>query len=286
MDAGCRPLSQQWRTSTCTDKITKGEGPTQRREFFVHICSAPVGSCKAVDSEDTFAFHTDVVRLLEVNDFRNRLWLWWQTGVAKADFEAFKARRGKQAVGDDEAISFNEDLPEDDDDGRDSQAAKERAVGENLARLKREVSREPLRRKKGAMPRSPRRREVVVRGDNAKKAKKRSSSGSIEKKRRRKSTSRERVRLRPAARSSSSADEKERRKKKRREPSDSPRRANDEKDAKRRKSRMERDRGPYGVGKAISFEKENSDDSLSASADEGFCGGGSGRRSSRKGCNK
>ena len=149
MDAECRPLSQQWRTSTC----------------------------EAVGSEDTFAFHTDVVRLLEVNDFRNRLWLWWQTGVAKADFEAFrkkpvaeeKARRGKQAVGDDEAISFNEDLPEDDDDGRDSQAAKERAVGENLARLKRDVSREPLRRKrerererereKGAMPRSPRRRD-------------------------------------------------------------------------------------------------------------------------------
>ena len=284
MDAGCRPLSQQWRTSACTDKITKGEGSTQRREFFVHIGSAPVGSCKAVDSEDSFAFHTDVVRLLEVNDFRNRLWLWWQTGVAKADFEAFKARRGKQAVGDDEAISFNEDLPEDDDDGRDSQAAKERAVGENLARLKREVSREPLRRKKGAMPRSPRRREVVVRGDNAKKAKKRSSSGSIEKKRRRKSTSRERVRLRPAARSSSSADEKERRKKKRREPPDSPRRANDEKDAKRRKSRMERDRGPYGVGKAISFER-----TVMTPYPHQLMrvfAGGSGRRSSRKGCNK
>lgn len=111
--------------------ITKGEGASQKRGFLVHICEGPIGECKRVDSEDPFAFHTDMVRILELNDFRNR-------------FGALVANR---------------------------------------------------------------------------------------------------------CRSSSSADEKDRKRKKKREPSASPRRRTEEKDAKKRKSRVER-------GKAMDFEKE------------------------------
>ena len=45
-----------------------------------------------MEREDNFSFHTDSVRMLDLNDFKTRRGLWWQTSVAKGDFEAFRKK--------------------------------------------------------------------------------------------------------------------------------------------------------------------------------------------------
>ena len=149
--------------------LDEGPGKTQRREFFIHICAADTKGCRGHEAKDPFAFHTDCIRMLEAADLVNRRAAWWITGVAKADFEAYrkdmvevKKRGATAAGGHDDADVFSLDDEQGRQQGGDTSRAPgeaELAVGEDLRRLKGEVAKEKRKAKKPAREKSPRPRD-------------------------------------------------------------------------------------------------------------------------------
>ena len=69
-----------------------GPGQGQNRNFKIHICHGAIRSCRADDQKDEMAFHPDYLSMLEVKDLAHRKAAWWQTGIAKTDFESFRKR--------------------------------------------------------------------------------------------------------------------------------------------------------------------------------------------------
>ena len=124
---------------------------TQKREFFIHI------------------FQWDHLRMLEVADFRNRRAAWWQTGVTKADFEEHrkklladdKARQAKPHQDDDDVFSLAPQSPVEEGGGLGNLDANEKAIGQDLARLRRDVSRDHRLGKGSRAPKSPKRGTAV-----------------------------------------------------------------------------------------------------------------------------
>ena len=270
--------------------LDEGPGKTQRREFFVHICSAETRSCRGHEGRDPFAFHTDCIRVIETADIVNRRAAWWITGVAKADFEAYRkdlVDAGKKgpagAAGHDDADVFSLD------DGQDRQGGvtprapgeAEKAVGEDLRRLKGEIAKEKRKPRGTAKEGSPRRGEKKADVDPRKKEKKsRSRSKKISKKEGpagRKEQNWFGKKVSPREGSTSSSRGRSRGRKRRRSESGSRDGAGR---GRRRKRSKERDRGPFGIGQLMEFdnEKEEASDSVSDEV-EGFQRGGSDRRS-------
>eukprot|EP00435_Cladocopium_sp_Y103_P041227 s979_g11.t1 len=207
------------------------------------------------------------------------LYAWWQTGVAKDDFEKFRTRlieeerkrKKEKEKGDDEAFSFDDEEPPPEGE-RDVIGDAERGIAKDLSKLKREVSREPLKRKE--ISKKP---QAKARAGGDKR-------DSRDRQKRSRTRSRERGRGRRAAGSGekaerSSEDESDSEKKKKKKRSRSPSRGRDDRKTKKKKARTERDRGPYGVGKAMDFSKDDSGGSGSDSDDPDFRGGGSDKRS-------
>lgn len=270
--------------------LDEGPGKTQRREFFIHICAADTKGCRGHEAKDPFAFHTDCIRMLEAADLVNRRAAWWITGVAKADFEAYrkdmvevKKRGATAAGGHDDADVFSLDDEQGRQQGGDTSRAPgeaELAVGEDLRRLKGEVAKEKRKAKKPAREKSPRprdrkdddsphRKEKKSRSRSKKVAKKDGPAGQKEQNWFGK-------KINPRCKSSSSSRGRSRGNKRKRSRSDS---RDGGGRARRRKRSKECDRGPFGIGKLMEFDKEREDASESVSDDEGFHRGGSDRRS-------
>eukprot|EP00435_Cladocopium_sp_Y103_P051950 s264_g16.t1 len=229
------------------------------------MCSEPVWSCRGVDASDEFSFHTDLVRMLEYDDICTRRAAWRQDGVAKADFEEFRKRllaedkarsRCKAQRRDDvEAVRLEDEGGQDMGVAPDDDVQK-RAIDQNVGRLKREASREPLARCKPIL-RSPKTKERVPGRETREKARRSPFRSRGRAKGSRASGPHEKFWF-GNPRGSTSAGECESKKKKARRRSRSP-------SKKKKKQKVERDCGPGGVGKAMDFDKEQSDDSAADS---------------------
>ena len=219
--------------------------------------------------------------MLEAADLVNRRASWWITGVAKADFEAYRKdiaevkKRGPTAGGGhDDADVFSLD------DGHDQQQGgatprtpgeAEMAVGEDLRRLKGEVAKEKKKSKKPAREKSPRQRDKKDDVSPRRKEKKSRSRSKKVVKRDGPAGQKEQnwfgKKITPRCKSSSSSRGRSREGKRKRSRSDS-REAGGR--ARRRKRSKERDRGPFGIGKLMEFDKDKEDASESVSDEEGF----------------
>ena len=234
-------------------------------------------------------FHTGYLRIIEVKDLARRRAALWQTGVAKSDFESFrkrmvedeKAKMPGAGVDDEPLYDLDDDQGGDGSvaDGPPPEGAGERNLSRQLAALRRDVSREPLQRKKPQLPKAKVNRDAKAKVDERKKdsrsrSKKRSRGRSKDRKpplwfgRRRSNP-----KGHESDEESKASRGRQRRRKERRTPSRSPSgRAS-------KKARKEKDRGPFGVGREMAFEKEEGDLSQSESGEEGFQRGASDRRS-------
>ena len=272
--------------------LTHGPGSGCNRTFKIHICHGALRSCRAFDSKDGPAFHTDYLRMLEVRDIELRRAAWWQVGVARAEFEAFRKRllgeaRGKahQEKPADEDVFDLEASPGDGDEFPAVAAPAgegEGALGRQLAELKKDVAKEPKKKHK--------RRDG--RGHDKAKARKAEAPGRERRKRSRSKSpaggaSGSLVKKGPPwfgkarspkerASSGGVSDRSEGRGRRRRSRSPSTRSRSRR---RRRRSRKEKDRGPYGIGREMAFDRGESGPSDSDSAEEGFQRGVSDRRS-------
>ena len=266
--------------------LEEGQGKTQRREFFIHTCTGETKGCRGYEARDPFSFHTDCIRMIEVADIVHRRASWWISGVAKKDFEDFRKeivadrkREANHPGGHDDAEVFSLD------DERGGSGAKTRqvtvaeaAVGEDLRRLKGDVAKD---KNQGSKPRkrSPKDRDRAKDKSPSKDPTRSRSKSKGHRRSRRTAGSGDTNwfgKKAPKNRSSSSSeakDKKDVRRKKRSSSRNSPERA------KRRKKHKEGDRGPFGVGKLMEFEKDGDEASETLSDEEGFQRGAPDRRS-------
>ena len=282
-----------WLTGTLVavedDHLTKGPGQSQEREFFLHICSGLVANCKALDGKDRFSFHTDTGRLVDEADVRQRRAAWWLASPAKSDFEAFrrrlidkdKVKKKSRPEGDDEDLLSMDDPSPEKVTGV-AAGAEVQNLRKDLGRLKNDIEKAEQRKKRRERKeRSPQEREKK-RGRSAdrkpKKSRSRSRRRSAAGKHRDKGTVWFGKKL-PAGDGSTSdsvAAEDDRRRGSRRPRSKS---SEEEVKANKKRNKKEKDRGPYGIGKALEFEKGDADGSESDSGEADFQRGASDRRS-------
>ena len=239
------------------------------------------------------AFHTDYLRMLEVRDIELRRAAWWQVGVAKTDFEAFRKRllgeaRGK-AILEKQAEEDVFDLEASPGAGGEGPGSTPPAggaggaLGRQLAALKKDVDKEPQKKKHKRREEKGKDKDKA-RGADAPEREKRKrprsnspaggASGSLVKKG---PLWFGKARA-PKERASSDAGSDRSRGRGRRRHSRSPS-SRSRSRRRRRRSRKERDRGPYGIGREMAFDRGESGPSASESAEEGFQRGVSDRRS-------
>lgn len=72
--------------------MTKGPGRAYEGEFELHLCMGGVKSCGSAKKCAENQFHTDVMRVVTVDDLRRRVSNWWSKPPAKKDFETSRTR--------------------------------------------------------------------------------------------------------------------------------------------------------------------------------------------------
>ena len=264
--------------------ITRGGGNRYNRTFRVHLCHETVSKCKCYDRKIDGEFHTDYVRMLDLDDIRTRRVAWWLTGAAKGDFEKFRhdisgKGGGADPGGDDEEALDLEESEMEMENIPSSSKAKKTGLGAELEKLKSQTLSSPAGRKE-----KRKEREGVT------KPKKSSPERRKEKKKKKDESSEE-----PAKREKRpkwfgrEPDEKKGQKKRkaRSEDQEVEREASEEgvekkkkKKPRRGKSKKPPDRGPYGAGVAMDFD-DDEDEETSSSEEEGqiFRGGVPDKRS-------
>ena len=259
--------------------ITKGEGKSYKMEFYIHICAAELSKCRCYDRRAKDEFHMDYLRMVSDEDVRNRRALWWQTGVAKGDFELFhkenaqssgsKGPRGSGA--DAEAFPLG-------DEGDPPAAAAASGVEALQAQVELEKELARLKGEAAGDPKKPaKEKRVEAQDDKGKKKKKKEASSSPEVRPKKSGKSPQPGWFGQEAKKpkvvESSGEEEKTRKRKAKERSSSP-------EKKKKKSKKKADRGPFGAGEKLSFGGGVSDfSSTSSDEEESFQGGASDKRS-------
>ena len=243
--------------------LTKGGGKEYHRDFKIHICSHGIGRCKAHNSRAKDEFHLDYLRMLTTDDLKVRRALWWQTGVAKSDFEAFrKDVLGTNspvvpgALAEAEALDVDFGGSEELAEGvpGDANQNKVRDLEKQLAALKRDAGggKASKKDKKDRKERKAKEGEKAVKAAPAGGKKTQGWFGKKE------------VVKHEAEEISSESRGRKKAKRKKRDATSSPSREKGRKESKRKK---EKDRGPYGIGEKMDFNGVD-EESDSSSSDE------------------